>query len=209
MIRLILLLLVFSFGCSKKAIPPSSNEGNLTIKQHLNIRASLKKFEKTESDREIFIQEMINLDSLLQFDDYLDRVLELKTKKLKISVNDGIVKLDFIQLFCVDYDKLKNENRIPNVENLRSRRKLTIYCRNIASDLDIFPRRTGSLTQDCIVYLKAIEQIVNEHERILGINFTDYKEIEAERNITSESKKFIFRKRFIKFLNEKYHVGIE
>ncbi|PIA81083.1 hypothetical protein BFR04_15400 [Gaetbulibacter sp. 4G1] len=173
------------------------------------ISKSFLEFEKTENERQLFIKEMIELDSILEQENYLDNIKLFKPKKLSVTLKDNIIKLDFPQIFCVDYFKLRKQEKINNIERLRVNDKLVVYCRDIASDLDIFPKRTGNIEEDCKIYLKTIKQLLSKNQNILeGFNYKKYIQLEKSRNIKTHAKRFVFRKRFLKFLNEEYYVSI-
>ena len=206
----LLFIFICTLGCTNKLKDISRQDDGQFNNQSESPLESFTSFEEDERQREIFINELIELDSILQFDDYLERINQFKPVKLTIKITDGIISLDFAQVYCKDYGKLKNDQKIPNIEKLRQNQKLRIYCRDIASDLDVFPKRTGNLSQDCKNYLEAIKILVSENREVLGgLTFSDYQLLEESKNIETDSERFLFRKKFLKFLNQKYYVSIE
>ncbi|MDR7127686.1 hypothetical protein J2X69_000014 [Algoriphagus sp. 4150] len=175
-----------------------------------NILRPFSEFEEIENEKEEFIQELLQLDSLLQFENYLDRIHLLKFKKLSVDIKNGVINLDFSEIYCKEYSKLNSEDQIPNIEVLRAKKKVSFYCRSIASDLDVFPKRTGNLEKDCELYSKAIKKLITANQEVLqGWSYEKYLRLEVSRNINTSSEKFVFRKKFLKFLHEKYYVYIE
>jgi hypothetical protein len=205
-----MLILIWIVGCTNKLKNIETKDDVLLNNQTESPLESFSSFEEDERQREIFIKELMELDSILQFEDYLDRINQFKPTKLTIKVTNGIISLDFAQLYCKDYGKSINDQKIPNIERLRLNQKLRIYCRDIASDLDVFPKRTGDLSQDCKNYLEAIKKLVSENQEVLkGLTFDDYQKLEESKKITTDSERFLFRKKFLQFLNEKYYVSID
>jgi len=205
-----LILIILCLGCNNKIRNVDSKNTSITINQIELTLQDFLEFERQELEKELFIKELIEFDSLLQYDNYYELAKEYKPRNITIKTANKIISLDFAQIYCKEYEALKKEKRIQNIENLRISNKLIIRCRDIASDLDVFPIRTGNLDQDCINYLAAIKQLVKENSDTLnGFTIDDYKKLEQSKNITTNSNKFIFRKKFLKFLNQRYYVSIE
>ncbi|WP_394970358.1 hypothetical protein [uncultured Croceitalea sp.] len=171
--------------------------------------SSFSEFENTENERDKFKREIIQLDSLAQGNNYLGRIKNFEPKIISVNIQNGILKIDFAQLFCEDYKQLQKENVIPNLERLRKNDLLKINCRGLASDLDIFPARTGNLATDSKTYLETIKVIIEGNkEKLEGLTYEQYLGMEGKRDIDTDSKRFVFRKRFLKFLSSKYYVSI-
>ncbi len=167
-------------------------------------------FKNREEQRERFIQELIQLDSILQYDDYLRRVPRMKWETLTIEIKKKVLNLEFPDMFCKDYRTLLGEDKLKNLQRLKDEGKLVAYCRGVASDLDVLPQRSGDIKKDCETYLALIKKIINNYKNDLGgLTFEGYMEMERNENISNDSKRFSFRKMFLQFLNETYHVSFE
>ncbi|WP_299224103.1 hypothetical protein [uncultured Psychroserpens sp.] len=184
------------------------NQQNNILSQQKDALSSFKDFEKTEKERDLFIQEVIELDSLLNSENYIEKVRLLESQKLSITIDNEVIKLDFSQMFCDDLSSLSENKKTENINKLRNEKKLSLTCRGIASDIDIFPTRTGNLSKDSKTYLETIKKLINENQHIIiGMTYKDYLKLEQNKNITTDSKRFIFRKKFLKFLNSEYNVS--